>query len=90
MLRTGDAVLVWPAGHPERKAEARVQVISANQRSIAVSFPDKPPFPIHDGWAIHPAHGVMLFALREDAQGPWREMLQGRLFEMEKTDGVQL
>lgn len=84
-LVKGDIVDVWPAGKPHPKARATVLIISSNQRSIAVAFGDKPPFQIHDGWVIHPTHGLTMFATRADAAGLWSEMLQGRQFEIEKS-----
>jgi hypothetical protein len=50
-----------------------------------VAFEDKPPFPIKDTWVIHPEHGITMFAKRDEPAGPWREMFQGRQFEIEKS-----
>ena len=84
-IAKGDVVEVWAAGFPQRKAKATVLVISGTGQSIAVSFDAKPPFQIHDGWALsNPDRGQTLFAMRQES-GSWREMLQGRLFEIAKT-----
>lgn len=90
-LNGGDLVRVWPHGEPKSAFIGKVQVISRNQRQIAVSFADKPPFAIDrtGGMAIHPEHGLLMFARREELDGkpwgPWIEMMGGGHFEMEKV-----
>lgn len=83
-MENGDLVKVYPRGEPHKAAEATIAVISKNQRSIAVGFGDKPPFDIgynSGNWVLHPEHGIMLLASREDSGGCgcWIELFgQGR------------
>jgi len=88
-MRTGDRVKVYPHGAPELSSPGHVALISANQLSIAVGFLEKPPFAIvPDGMAVHPEHGLMLLAMREQLHGepwgPWIEMFSGGHFEIEE------
>ncbi len=68
-MKMGDVVTVYPHGKPEHKAQAKVLIISENQRSIAVGFRDKPPFPLATsmGMMIYPELGIVLLALRDGA-----------------------
>lgn len=87
-MKTGDRVKVYPHGSPDQSAVGKIAIISSNQLSIAVGFMDKPPFAIvKDGVAIHPEHGIMLFASRVEIGGepwgPWVEMFGGGHYEIE-------
>jgi hypothetical protein len=75
---------VYPEGKPGRKARATVAIVSANQRSIAVGFDERPPFVWGDplSMAIHPEFGIMLFASRDKSSGPWIEMMGQERFEI--------
>ena len=55
-MKQGDRVKVYPHGKPEANAEGKIEIISDNQISIAVSFGEGPlPFrPSGGGLAIHP------------------------------------
>ena len=53
-MKTRDRVKVYPHGSPDQAATATVLLFSANQRSIAVAFDDKPPF------AVDKSGGMML------------------------------
>jgi len=83
----GQQVLVYPHGHQDRSATGKVLIISNNQRSIAVGFPDKPPFTVGDVLAIHPEHGITMFLLRGaingNPLGPWVEAFSGGHYEIE-------
>jgi hypothetical protein len=88
-MTTGDKVRVFPMGRPDKAAIAEVAILSSNGRSIAVGFDSRPPFPIGNplSMAIHPEHGIMLFATRGlingQPGGPWVEMMGGTHFEIE-------
>ena len=90
-MTKGDRVKVYPHGEPEASAEGKIEIISDNQISIAVSFGDGPlPFPPSGGGlAIHPEHGIMLLARRElldnKPWGPWIEVFNGDHFEIEEV-----
>jgi hypothetical protein len=79
----GQHVSVYPHGTPEKAAEATVLIISGNQRSIAVTFDDKPPFAVvrGGGFTIVDAT-ITLFAYREE-HGPWVELMGGGHYEIE-------
>lgn len=83
-MNNGDQVIVFPEGKPERKARATVAIISANQRSIAVGFDERPDFVWGDplSMAIHPHFGIMLFASRPQPSGPWIEMMGEERFQV--------
>lgn len=84
-------VRVWPHGSPDKAAIGIVAMISANQRSIAVSFWDPPPFAVSGkaGVAIHPALGIMMLATRAEVDGkpwgPWVEMFGKGHYEIEEA-----
>jgi hypothetical protein len=84
-----DHVIVYPEGEPERKARAIVAVVSANQRSIAVGFDERPPFEWGEPLAIavHPHFGLMLFAGREAPRGAWSEMMSQKRFVIDEVIG---
>lgn len=80
-MNKGDQVRVYPHGSPGEAAIGTVQLISCNERSIAVAFPHIPAFaspPI----GIHPEHGIMFFAYRHEI-GPWIELMGGGHYEIE-------
>lgn len=89
-MKAGDAVRVYPHGSPAKAATAKVIMLSPNERSIALSFADSPPFAIVKGGgaAIHPEHGLMMLAHREELDGkpwgPWIEMFGGGHYEVEE------
>lgn len=88
-LTNGDTVKVYPRGEPHKAVAAIVAVVSTNQRSIAVAFGDKPPFDIgfnRGNWMLHPEHGVVMLASREDSGGCgcWIELFGQNRFEIEK------
>lgn len=83
MMTAGQKVSVYPHGKPAEAAAGSVVIISANQRSIAVAFEDKPPFCIcKDGFTMHPQFGIIMLAMRESV-GPWIEMVGGGHYEIE-------
>lgn len=87
-MENGDSVKVYPRGEPHKAALATVAVISKNQRSIAVGFGDKPPFDIgfnSGAWLLHPEHGIMMLASREDSGGCgcWMELFSDARYEIE-------
>ena len=86
-MKAGDTVRVYPHGHPEMTAEAAVALISNNERSIALTFADKPPFMWIEGYMIHPELGIVMLAGREELNGkpwgPWVEMIGGGHYEIE-------
>jgi hypothetical protein len=90
-MKNGDRVRVYPHGDPGKAAIATVAILSSNERAIAVGFDSRPPFAIGDplSMAVHPEHGIMLFASREASGGvpvgPWIEMLRGGHFEIEEA-----
>lgn len=93
-MKTGDAVRVYPHGSPAKAATAEVVLLSGNGRSIAVAFGEiSPPFRIVqgeiEGVAIHPEHGIMLLAHREELNGepwgPWVELFGGGHYEIEDS-----
>jgi len=85
-MKAGDEVVVFPVHQFQLRYPAKVTIISQNLRAIAVGFDEHPPFHWGDplSLAIHPDHGIMLFASRDQAKGPWREMMSGELFEIEE------
>lgn len=89
-MKTHDRVRVYPHGNPALAAIGTAVVLSQNGRAIAVGFDERPPFAIGDplSMALHPEHGVMLFASRAELNGqpwgPWVEMLAGGHFEIEE------
>jgi len=84
-MRTGDEVRVYPHGKPEQVAIGKVMILSSNRKSIAVGFPDKPPFVIlTDGIMVHPDFGIVLMASRYDI-GPWIETFGGGHYEIEES-----
>lgn len=90
-MRQGDQVRVYPHGSPDRAATATVTMLSANCRSIALAFGEtSPPFVIVKGGgaAIHPEHGLMLLAHREELDGkpwgPWVELFGEGHYEVEE------
>ena len=91
MIQTGDTVRVYPHGSPDQAALGFVWIISANQRSIAVAFEDKPPFGIwkDGGMAVSPL-GITMLATRVELDGqpwgPWREQFGGGHFEIEELN----
>jgi len=89
-LITGQRVRVYPHGSPEQAAPGAVLIISANQRSIAVAFDDKPPFVIDrsGGMTLLRDEGkLVMLAMREEIGGrpwgPWVEHRGGGHFEIE-------
>lgn len=84
-MNIGDKVIVYPEGRREIKARAIVAVVSANQRSIAVGFDERPEFRWMDelSMMLHPQFGIMLLAARDEATGPWTELLSQQRFEIE-------
>lgn len=84
-MKQGDLVRVYPEGSPERAATGTVVLCSNNSRSIAVGLGDSPGFPVSgEGVAIHPQHGIMLLASREEPSGPWTELFAGGRFQIEE------
>jgi hypothetical protein len=90
MITKGDLVRVHPHGSPDQSATGTVQVISANQRAIAVAFDHSPPFAFQNGapLAIHPEHGIMFFAFRHEI-GPWIEMMNMGHYEISGLSGLR-
>ncbi len=82
-IQAGDTVRVFPHGSPHQYALGKVLICSANQKSIAVAFADKPPFAIiPDGGILLGPGGVQLLAMRHDV-GPWIELVGGGHYEIE-------
>lgn len=89
MIQNDDVVRVWPHGSPDRWADGKVQIISKNQRSIAVVFDDKPPFVVDkSGGMLVSFAGLTMMATRSELRGkpwgPWIEMMGGGHFEIAK------
>lgn len=88
-MKVSDQVRVYSHGDESQAAIGTVVLLSANGRSIAVGFGDKPAFAITKGGvAYHPDHGVMLLATREEIDGkpwgPWVEAFGGGHYEIEE------
>lgn len=81
----GQHVRVFPHGSPEQTAIGTITLISGNQRSIAVSFDELPPFAFQRMplVGIHPEHGIVLLAYREEV-GPWIELAGQGHYEIEE------
>ena len=90
-MRPGDTVRVHPHGRPDLSATGAVALISSNGRSIALAFADKPPFVGREGFMVHPQHGVIMLACREELYGapwgPWVEVIGGGHYEIDKLGG---
>lgn len=90
-MKAGDLVRVYPHGSPAKEARALVVLLSENGRSIALAFGEaSPPFAIVKGGgvALHPEHGIMMLAGREELDGkpwgPWIETFGGGHYEIEE------
>ncbi|HEY1242200.1 MAG TPA: hypothetical protein VGF16_16665 [Bryobacteraceae bacterium] len=81
-MTAGDKVTVFPLAAPERRAVGEVVIAAANSNSLALAFPDKPPFAPGRppaGFAIHPDYGAMLLLLRDEKSWPfWRDLFEDR------------
>lgn len=86
MITNHQNVWIHPHGKPEQAVEARVELISENQRSIALMLADKPV------WVKIVESGVMLFGdgrgiamlLMRESVGPWIELVGGGHYEIEE------
>ena len=94
-MKTGDTVKVHQHGSPERSSEAKVLLLSENERSIALHFADKPAFVVDKsgGMAIHRDNGyLVMLATRSELHGkpwgPWIEIFGGGHFEIEEVAGA--
>jgi hypothetical protein len=88
LIKRGDQVTVHPHGNSDKKAVAKVLMVSPNNLSIALMFDDMPPFAIvSGGMLIHPDYGVVMMAGREASDGrpigPWVELFGGGHYEIE-------
>ena len=92
MIR-GDMVRIHPHGDPAAVADARVMLVSANQRSLALEFEEPPPFtvPLQPKGALGRnggnLHVIMLLSRHElDGKpwGPWVEIKGGGHYEIEE------
>lgn len=84
-MTQGSKVRVYPHGSPGEAVEATVLIISKSQRSIAVAFQDKPSFVnTANGIFVDPA-GIVMFATRLKAWGPWAESFHGDHYEIEEV-----
>jgi hypothetical protein len=91
VIKAGDLVRVQASGGG-RAATGKTILISANQLAIAVGFEDSPPFRLSgvSGMAIHPVHGIVLFATRQTAESRlWQEMIGGGEFSIDPVEPVQ-
>jgi hypothetical protein len=82
-INKGDVVWVHPHGSPAQAAQATVEVISANQKSIGLTLADKPEWVrvLEDGVLLGPG-GIVMLLMRESF-GPWREIAGGGHYEIE-------
>ena len=89
MIAVGDTVRVYPHGSPEQVAEAVVDLISRNERSIALHFTEKPPFAtIKDGGILLNTETFSItMLLRRERYGPWVEVMGGGHYEIEDLSG---
>jgi hypothetical protein len=88
-IAAGDQVKVSVHGE-DRFALAEVLICSANQRSIAVAFDDKPHFARYP-LQIDKRDGRIVMLLRREAVenqpvGPWIEVMNGGHYEIEKGE----
>jgi hypothetical protein len=85
-VATGDWVRVYPHDQPAQAGMGTVIIVSKNQRAITIGFEDPPLFIIGDHIALHPEHGILLFATREseDRDAVWTEMPAGGRFVIEE------
>lgn len=87
----GDTVWVYPHGKPKQASPATVELISSNERSIALKLTEKP------SWARIVVEGVFMFKdgtgiamlLTRESVGPWVEMTGRGHYEIEDHKPVE-
>ncbi len=90
-ILNGGTVWVYPHGSPGVAVTATVDLISENQRSIALRLSEKPSWVrIADGVLLHKDYGQIEMLLMREAIGgqpigPWIEISKHGHYEIETT-----
>ena len=85
-MKSGDTVWIHPHGSPHENVAATIDLISANQRSIAIRLHEKPAWcRVADGFFLHQGHGQIAMLLYREKFGPWIEMVHQGHYEIEET-----
>ena len=85
-MKNGDTVWIHPHGSPQDAVPATIDLISANERSIALRLHEKPVWcRIADGFFLHQEHGQIAMLLYREKLGPWIEMVHQGHYEIEET-----
>lgn len=85
-MKTGDTVWIHPHGSPQEAVAATIDLISNNERSIAVRLHNKPAWcRIADGFLLHRDDGHIAMLLYREKVGPWIELVHRGHYEIEET-----
>ncbi|HEY1964781.1 MAG TPA: hypothetical protein VGG59_07615 [Acidobacteriaceae bacterium] len=80
-MKTNEMVKVFRAGHPEEMRDARVILVSENQRSLSLALGDSAGGLSLPGLTLHPHFGIVLLLLRDDRSHPfWRDIFTDAQF----------
>ena len=84
-LQQGDRVDVHPVGRPDQSAPGTIVIVSSNGVSIGIAFGEQhvPWMNGATGMALHPDHGKMLLAKREESA--WSDIFSGGQFVIERV-----
>lgn len=84
-MNTGDRVRVHPVGDPDKAAVGTIVIVSSNGVSIGIAFGEQyvPWMNGSTGMALHPDHGKMLLAKREESA--WSDIFSGGQFVIERV-----
>jgi hypothetical protein len=86
-FRTGETCWVYPHGKPAQAIQATIDIISTNQRSIALRLHGVPLWAVmkgESGLLINQEHAQIEMLLARYAVGPWIEVIGSGHYETEK------